>query len=87
MHDGKFVVRTRRPNVRVSWELTGTRDDPYAAQNPLVPQRDKRGAERGRCLNPDAYGSDARAMRPAGAAQAAENAAIEPRGVSSHPAD
>jgi hypothetical protein len=38
--DDRFVIETDEPNVKVSWELTGVRDDPYARENPYKPVRD-----------------------------------------------
>jgi hypothetical protein len=54
--DGTFVVRTRRPRTKLSWSVVGTRRDPFARMSPVVTVQPKRGDERGRYLNPEAYG-------------------------------
>ncbi len=33
--DNRFAIRTSEPNVEVSWQVTGIRDDPYARANPI----------------------------------------------------
>ncbi|MEX1190977.1 MAG: hypothetical protein WEA99_03320, partial [Brumimicrobium sp.] len=43
----KFLIRTDEPNVKVSWELTGVRNDPYMQQNPYQTEVDKEGEEVG----------------------------------------
>ena len=53
----RFRIRTSRPGVRVSWQVTGVRDDAYARANPLRVVERKRGAERGRYLHPELFGA------------------------------
>jgi hypothetical protein len=52
VRDNAFVIRTDEPRVRVSWQVTGIRDDRYAREHPVVVEEDKRGAERGRLMHP-----------------------------------
>ena len=59
VRQGAFVIRTEHPRTKVSWTVTGTRRDPYALDNPFVPSRPKRGADRGRYIHPGAYGQPA----------------------------
>lgn len=54
----KFVIQTDKPNVEVSWMITGIRNDPYANQNRIVPVVDKDQNEKGKYLHPEAYGKD-----------------------------
>ena len=54
----KFVIQTDKPNVEVSWMITGIRSDPYANQNRIVPVVDKDQNEKGKYLQPEAYGKD-----------------------------
>jgi len=54
----KFVIQTDKPNVEVSWMITGIRSDPYANQNRIVPVVDKDQNEKGKYLHPEAYGKD-----------------------------
>jgi Collagen triple helix repeat (20 copies) len=62
VRDGRFVVRTQRPRMKVSWTVTGTRRDRYARKHPFKAVRSKAGRERGRYVHPDLYG------KPAGSA-------------------
>ena len=42
--DGKsFVIQSDEPNVKVSWQVTGTRKDAYAEANRVVVEVDKTG--------------------------------------------
>jgi len=36
IHDHRFGVRTNVPHVKVSWQVTGVRNDAYAHEHPLV---------------------------------------------------
>jgi hypothetical protein len=53
---GRFVIETSRPGVRVSWQLTGIRHDPFAEANRIPVEEDKPEAERGKYLHPAAWG-------------------------------
>ncbi|UTW63348.1 hypothetical protein KFE98_04095 [bacterium SCSIO 12741] len=55
----QFIIQTDQPNVKVSWQVTGIRNDPYAQQNRIVPVQDKNAEERGKYLHPEAYGQPA----------------------------
>ena len=52
----QFHVAGGAPGLKVSWQVTGIRQDPFADQHRVVPEQDKRGAERGKYLFPAAYG-------------------------------
>jgi hypothetical protein len=52
----RFVIRTERPNIRVSWQVTGVRKDPFARTHSIHVEEDKPEAERGTYLHPEAYG-------------------------------
>jgi uncharacterized protein with von Willebrand factor type A (vWA) domain len=41
--------------MKVCWQVTGTRKDPWAAANPLEVEEDKPQEERGRYLQPSLY--------------------------------
>jgi hypothetical protein len=56
IEDGSFVVRTSAPNVKVSWMVTGVRQDAYANLHRIPVEEDKPEEERGKYLYPDAYG-------------------------------
>src|SRR5581483_4868633 len=55
--NGAFTIRTDKPNVKVSWHVTGVRQDAWAAAHPMQPEREKVGVERGRYLHPELYGA------------------------------
>jgi hypothetical protein len=52
----QFKIGGGQPGLKVSWQVTGIRHDPYAEHNPIVVEQDKPAAERGRYLYPTAYG-------------------------------
>ena len=51
----QFKIRTDKPNVKVSWQITGIRKDPYAEQNRIQTEVEKPENERGSYLYPKAY--------------------------------
>jgi hypothetical protein len=52
----RFTIGGGQPGLKVSWQVTGIRHDPYAEQNRIVVEQEKPGAERGRYLYPAVYG-------------------------------
>jgi hypothetical protein len=42
--------------MKVSWQVTGIRQDAYAEQNRIPIEQDKTGAERGKYLYPKGFG-------------------------------
>lgn len=55
VHDNRFVIQTDKPNVEVSWQITGIRHDPFAEQNRIEVEVEKVDNERGKYLFPEAY--------------------------------
>ena len=53
----RFAIKTDKPNVEVSWLVSGVRQDPYAKAHPLQVEIDKPEAERGYYLEPKLYGA------------------------------
>ena len=53
----QFSIRTDKPNVKVSWQITGVRQDAYAKANPLVVEQAKDARERGYYIHPELYGA------------------------------
>jgi hypothetical protein len=51
----RFKIRTDKPGVKVSWQVTGIRQDPFAEQNRIQTEVEKPEAERGTYLYPKAY--------------------------------
>lgn len=56
--DNKFVVATDKPNVKVSWQVTGIRNDKYAQENRIEVEVKKSAAEQGRLLYTDKLPAD-----------------------------
>jgi hypothetical protein len=54
--DNRFRIRTDKPNVEVSWQVTGIRKDPYAEANRIQVETDKPAEEQGKYLHHEAYG-------------------------------
>jgi hypothetical protein len=53
--ENRFKIAGGEEGMKVSWQLTGTRKDPWAAANPFEVEREKREEERGRYLEPSLY--------------------------------
>jgi hypothetical protein len=47
IENNTFTIRTDMPDVKVSWQVTGRRQDPAIRANPLPVEEEKREAERG----------------------------------------
>jgi hypothetical protein len=59
IQNGAFAIRTSAPNVKVSWQVTGVRQDAYAKANPLVVEQEKEPRLRGFYVHPELYGAPA----------------------------
>lgn len=60
LRDNRFVIRTNRPDTKVSWQVTGIRKDAYAKAHPIEVEVPKRGDEKGRYLAPELFGEPER---------------------------
>lgn len=56
INNNSFVIQTDKPHVKVSWQVTGTRNDPYARDNRLPVEKLKTGDETGHYIYPKGYG-------------------------------
>ena len=56
IHDGRFAIRTNLGHVKVSWQVTGIRHDPWAEAHRIPVEEIKPEAERGTYLVPELYG-------------------------------
>lgn len=54
--NNQFSIASDKPNVKVSWQVTGVRKDPYALAHPIEVQKMKPLELRGKYLNPKEYG-------------------------------
>ncbi|MFN8321448.1 MAG: hypothetical protein U0T74_02200 [Chitinophagales bacterium] len=53
--NNSFVVKTDKPNVKVSWQVTGVRKDAWAQQHRVVDEVSK-GKDAGKYLHPELFG-------------------------------
>ncbi len=56
--DNGFTIAGGTPGLRVSWQVTGIRQDPWANDNRIVVEEDKPVEEQGTYLYPRGYGAD-----------------------------
>jgi len=55
--EGKaFVIRTDKPAVKVSWQVTALRQDAWVRNHPMQVEEEKPANERGYYLNPELFG-------------------------------
>ncbi len=54
--DNKFKIAGGKPGSKVSWQLTGVRQDAYANAHRIQVEEDKVGTERGTYLHPEVFG-------------------------------
>ena len=55
MKDNHFAIKTSAPNVRVSWQVTGIRQDAFAKAHRISVEEDKPEKERGYFLHPELF--------------------------------
>jgi hypothetical protein len=55
VQNNQFTIRTDRPGVEVSWQVTGVRNDIYTRNHPFVAERPKTGVEIGSRFHPEDY--------------------------------
>jgi trimeric autotransporter adhesin len=53
----QFEIKTSLPNVKVSWQITGVRQDAYAKAHPLQVEEEKAEKERGFYIHPELFGA------------------------------
>ena len=53
----QFTIRTDKPNVKVSWQVTGIRQDAYANAHRIPVEEEKKPEERGHYLHPELFGA------------------------------
>ena len=52
----RFTIRTNKPGIKVSWQVTGIRHDRYANAHRIQVVVPKQGSAEGRYLHPELYG-------------------------------
>jgi hypothetical protein len=53
--ENRFKIAGGEGGMKVCWQVTGSREDPWAAANPVVVEQEKPEEERGRYLEPSLY--------------------------------
>ncbi|HEX4876130.1 MAG TPA: hypothetical protein VFV31_05620 [Chitinophagaceae bacterium] len=53
--NNKFEIATSQPNVKVSWQITGIRNDAFAQKHRIPNSVEKEAVNKGKYLNPDVY--------------------------------
>jgi hypothetical protein len=59
INGNRFTIKTSAPNVEVSWQVTGIRNDAYANKHRIQVEEIKPDRERGYYLHPDAFNQPA----------------------------
>jgi hypothetical protein len=54
--DNRFKIAGGSPEMEISWQVTGVRQDPYAKAHPIKVEEVKPPEEQGYYLHPDVYG-------------------------------
>jgi hypothetical protein len=54
--NNQFKIKTDKPNVKVSWQVSGVRQDPVANAYRIVDEVEKPAGEKGFYLQPEVYG-------------------------------
>lgn len=61
----EFAIEGGKAGMKVSWEVTGVRQDPVALANPIIVEEEKPDQHKGKYLNPKAFGlDDSHAIHP-----------------------
>ncbi len=63
--DGEFRIRTSKPHVKVSWQVTGVRHDAWANAHRIPTEETKPAEEQGQYMHPELFGSQGNARREA----------------------
>jgi len=56
VRENRFTIRTDQPNVKVSWQVTGIRKDPYANAHRIQTVVPKAGSADNKYVHPELYG-------------------------------
>lgn len=57
IENNRFTIATNAPNVEVSWQVSGVRQDAYAKAHPMVVEEQKDARLRGYYIHPELYGA------------------------------
>ncbi len=56
IQNNQFTIRTDKPNIEVSWQVTGIRKDAFAEKYRIPVEELKNPEDRGKYIHPEAYG-------------------------------
>ncbi|MCA9276249.1 MAG: hypothetical protein KDA29_09505 [Phycisphaerales bacterium] len=56
INERQFSIAGGKPGLKVSWQITGIRQDPFALANPVRVEEEKSSDEKGLYLHPELYG-------------------------------
>lgn len=56
IENNSFEIQTDQPHVKVSWQVTGIRNDAWAQKHPIEVEKKKSEEDRGRYLTPELFG-------------------------------
>jgi hypothetical protein len=59
IQDNRFTIKTDKPNVKISWMVTGIRHDPYANDH-RIPVEENKVKDKGTYLYPEGYAKTAK---------------------------
>jgi hypothetical protein len=51
-----FTIKTDKPNIKVSWQVTGIRQDPYANAHRIPVEEEKPAEDQGTYMHPEEWG-------------------------------
>ncbi|HZR27785.1 MAG TPA: hypothetical protein VFA71_03315 [Terriglobales bacterium] len=54
IHNNRFEIAGGRPGMKISWQITGVRNDAYVKAHPMIVEEDK-GENRGTYLHPELF--------------------------------
>ncbi|MEI7736522.1 MAG: hypothetical protein WCI49_13715, partial [Ferruginibacter sp.] len=55
VRNNEFEIATNQPNVKVSWEVKGVRNDAHMKKSPFVAETEKSAQQKGKYVDPAAY--------------------------------
>lgn len=58
IENNQFIIKTDKPNTKVSWQVTGVRNDKWAQKYRIVTEVEKSENEKGKYLHPELFGAD-----------------------------
>jgi trimeric autotransporter adhesin len=59
LNNRQFSIKTDKPNVKISWQVTGVRQDAWANAHRIPVEVEKSASERGLYMHPELFGAPA----------------------------